>query len=225
MGLLKGSVTVRRYVVRGKVPTDRGKLVKGVRAHVFMPIDPASDVEKSFGWAGGEDPELLDLESDSLFVGGAMLLSLRIDTLTPPAAVVKRLVAEKLRELGRKPGRRDKQEAKDAVKKSLRKRAFPSTRAYEVVWSLDEGRVFFFTHGKGPGELLVDLFAKSFGLELVPSGPGVVAGPGLPKNLSPTVELSLGFPGLPGRPIAGEDGEGDDQEDDEDGLDKDLIHA
>ena len=72
---------------------------------------------------------------------------------------------------------------------------------------------------------IFDLFAKSFGLELVPSGPGVVAGPGLPKNLSPTVELSLGFPGLPGRPIAGEDGFDEESDDDEDGLDKDLIHA
>ena len=118
-------------------------------------MEPASIPATKKGRGSIEDPEVLDLESDNLFVGGAMLLSVRIDTLTPPAAVVKRLVAEKLRELGRKPGRRDKQEAKDAVKKSLRKRAFPSSRAYEVVWSLDEGRVFFFSHGKGPGEILV----------------------------------------------------------------------
>jgi recombination associated protein RdgC len=219
MGALKGSVTVRRYVVKGKPPSDKGKLVKGVRAHVILPIDPASEVERSFGWALAEDPEVLDLSSDNIFVGGALVLALRVDTLKPPAAVVKRLVAEKLRALGRKPGKKDKQEAKDWVVKSLRSRAFPSMKAIDLVWQMDEGRLFFFSHSKGPNELLVDLFTKSFGAELVPCGPGVIAGEGgrLPASLGPTPELAFGFAGLPGRPVAGEDGElgfGDDDDDD-----------
>ena len=223
MGALKGSVTVRRYVVKGKVPSDKGRLVKGVRAHVILPIDPASEVERSFGWALAEDPEVLDLSSDNIFVGGALVLALRVDTLKPPAAVVKRLVAEKLRALGRKPGRKDKQEAKDWVVKSLRSRAFPSMKAYDLVWQMDEGRLFFFSHSKGPNELLVDLFGKSFGVELVPCGPGVIAAEGgrLPASLAPTPELAFGFAGLPGRPVAGEDGEfgfGDGEDEDDSGV-------
>jgi recombination associated protein RdgC len=208
MGALKGSVTVRRYTVRGK-PGDKSRLVKGVRAHVLLPIDPKSDVERSYGWALAEDPDVLDLSSENTFVGGALVLALRVDTLKPPAAVVKRLVAEKLRALGRKPGKKEKQEAKDMVVKSLRSRAFPSMKAYDLVWQLDEGRVFFFAHSKGPNELLIDLFQKSFGLELVACGPGVVASEGgrLPAALAPTPELAFGFAGLPGRPVAGEDGE------------------
>jgi recombination associated protein RdgC len=223
MGALKGSVTVRRYVVKGKPPSDKGRLVKGVRAHVVLPIDPASDVERVHGWAQAEDPEVLDLSSDNIFVGGAMVLALRVDTLRPPAAVVKRLVAEKLRALGRKPGRKDKQEAKDLVVKSLRARAFPTMRAYDVVWQMDESRLFFFAHSKGPNELLIDLFSKSFGVELVACGPGVIAAEGgrLPAALAPTPELAFGFAGLPGRPIAGEDGEfgfGDEDDDDDSGV-------
>jgi len=217
MGALKGSVTVRRYVVKGKAPTDKGRLVKGVRAHILLPIDPATEVERSHGWALAEDPEVLELSSDNIFVGGALVLALRIDTLKPPSAVVKRLVAEKLRALGRKPGKREKQEAKDWVVKSLRARVFPTMKSYELVWQMDENRLYFFAHAKGPNELLVDLFNKTFGVELVACGPGVIAAEGgrLPAALAPTPELAFGFAGLPGRPIAGEDGEfgfGDESE-------------
>ncbi len=209
MGALKGSVTVRRYVVRGKPPAEKSRLVKGVRAHAIIPIDPASDVERAHGWAQAEDPENLELASESIFVDGALLLALRVDTLRPPGAVVKRLVAEKLRGLGHKPGKREKQEAKDWVVKSLRSRAFPSTKAYDLVWQVEEGRALFFAHSKGANELLVELFGKTFGLELVPCGPGVIAAEGgrLPAALAPTPELAFGFAGMPGRPIAGEDGE------------------
>jgi recombination associated protein RdgC len=179
MGAIKGTVTVRRYLVRGK-PSDRAKLLKGARAHALLPIDPAGDVEKAHGWALAHDPDDVELTSDAVFTssGSSMLLALRVDTLRPPAAVVKRMVAEKLKALGRKTGRRDKQEAKDWVVRSLRSRAFPVTRAVDVVWQLDEQRLFFFSHGKGANELLIDLFFKSFGLELVPAGPGAVAGRG-----------------------------------------------
>ena len=207
MGALKGSVTVRRYVVKGKPPGEKGRLVKGVRAHVLLPIDPKSDVERSYGWALAEDPEQLELSSDNIFVGGALVLALRVDTLKPPSAVVKRMVAEKLRALGRKPGKKEKQEAKDMVVRSLRSRIFPTMKSYDLVWQMDE--------------LLIDLFQKSFGIELVACGPGVIAADGgrLPASLAPTPELAFGFAGLPGRPVAGEDGEfgfGDDGDGDDD---------
>jgi hypothetical protein len=209
MGVLKGSVTVRRYVVRGKPPTERSRLMKGIRAHALLPIDPAGDVERSHGWASSEDPEITDLSSDQVFVGGNLVLAVRVDTLKPPAAAVKRLANEKLRALGRPAGKREKQEAKDLARRELRKRAIPSMKAFDLVWALDAGTVYFFNCGKGPNELLVDLFGKSFDCELVAAGPGLLAaqdkgGRGL-ANLEPTSELFLGFPGLPGRPPDGDD--------------------
>jgi hypothetical protein len=55
MGALKGSITVRRYALSGDAPRELGKLVKGVRAHVLLPIDPKTDVERSHGWSSIED--------------------------------------------------------------------------------------------------------------------------------------------------------------------------
>jgi hypothetical protein len=200
MGAIKGSVTVRRYLVRGEPPRDRGRIVKGVKAHVLIPIEPSGDVERSVGWASIADPEDLDLSSDNVFVGDTVALAMRVDALRPPAAVVKRLVAEKLRQLGPRPNRSEKQAMKAEVVKKLRGRYYPTIRTVDLVWQVDAGRVFFWSHAKGMNELVIDLFAKSFALELVPLGPGLVAGRGaLPATLQPTPEMLFGFPGLPGR--------------------------
>jgi DNA recombination-dependent growth factor C len=215
MGAIKGSVTARRYVVRGKAP-EPARLTKGARAHALVPIDPASDVERAVGWAGAHDAEDTELSADTLYTvdGRNLVAQLRVDTLKPPASVVKRMVAKKLRELGRKPSRKDKIEAKALVVRELRGRAFPQTRATDVVWQLDSGRVWFFSHGKKLNETFVELFEKSFGVGLTPAGPGVVAGrQALPQGLEPTLELALGFPGFPGRPVDGDDDMGTEMED------------
>jgi hypothetical protein len=202
MGALSGSVTVRRYLVRGEKPKDAARIVKGARAHVLVPIDPRGDAEKVCGWANMGDPHDLELGADNLFHGSTVTLALRVDTLTAPAAIVKRLVAEKLRRSGqaKRPNRAEKLAAKDEVKKSLRSRYLPVTRAYDLVWQTDVDRVLFWSHAKNTNEMAVDLFYKSFGLELVPYGPVFVAGRGaIPQGIAPTPEMVAGFPGMPGR--------------------------
>jgi len=213
MGALAGSVTVRRYLVRGEKPKDAARIVKGARAHVLVPIDPRGDAEKVCGWASMEDPHDRELRADNMFHGPTVSLALRVDTLSAPAAIVKRLVAEKLRATGRKPNRAEKIAAKEEVKKSLRTRYLPVTRAYDLVWQTEVDRVLFWSHAKAQNEMAVDLFFKSFGLELVPYGPVFVAGRGaIPTGLTATPEMVMGFPGMPGRV-------GDDELDAEEELD------
>src|SRR5688572_15322276 len=151
MGALHGTVTVRRYLVRGDTtnrPKDPGRLVKGARAHALVPIDPRGDAEKVCGWACLDDPDDLELSAERIFHGPTVALALRVDTLGAPAAVVKRLVAERLRATGRKPNRAEKIAAKQEVKKSLRGRYLPVTRAYDVVWQTDADLAFVWSHSK-----------------------------------------------------------------------------
>jgi hypothetical protein len=220
MGALQGNVTVRRYLARGDKPRDASRMLKGARAHVLIPIDPKSDVEKVAGWACLADPTDLELTAEKVFFGPTVALAVRIDTLVPPTAVVKRLVAEKLRQSGRRPSRAEKQAAKEEVKRSLRSRYLPALRAIDLVWQSDSGQVYLWSHAKAVNEIAVDLFYKSFGLELVPNGPGLVAGR-LPAGVEPTPELVFGFPGMPGR-AATEDGGPDDDDDEGDGT-EDLV--
>lgn len=218
MGALQGTVTIRRYLVRGDQMPDTTRMLRGARAHVLTPIDPKSEVEKVAGWATLTDPTDLELTAENIFFGGTVGLALRVDTLVPPSAVVKRLVAEKLKQTSRRPNRAEKQAAKDEVKKSLRSRYLPTMRATDLIWQTDLGQVYFWSHAKATNELLLDLFFKSFGLELVPNGPGLVASKGtIPMGTEPTPELVFGFPGMPGRLSEDEETEDDTEEE--------MIHA
>jgi DNA recombination-dependent growth factor C len=206
MGIIKGTLAVRRFQVRGTPPEGRARLAKGVRAHAFSPIDPQSDEDRSYGWTVFGNPDGVELDADTIWSGEAIALTLRVDTLRPPTSEVKRLAAESLRKLARKPTAKDKREAKALAIRTLRKRAFPATKTMDLVWRPEEGTVLFFATSKAASALLVDLFGKSFGCELEALAPGVVAAreldDDLPESLEPTVELALGFPGLPGRPGA-----------------------
>jgi recombination associated protein RdgC len=205
MGALKGSVTVRRYRVRGDKPKELSRLVKGVRAHVFLPIDPKTDVERQHGWAAIHDADDTELDSANIFFDGRICLSLREDVLRPPTAVVKRLMAEKLKPLGRRPSKNETSQAKTEVIKSLRGRYLPVTKTWDLVWNLDEGTLLFWSHAKRTNDLMIEAFHKSFGLELVSNGPGRVVPRGVPKDLQPTPEMLFGFPGMPGRATENEE--------------------
>jgi DNA recombination-dependent growth factor C len=211
-------------VVRGEKPNDPERIVKGVRAHVLIPIDPRTDAEKVCGWAALTDPTDLDLTAEKMFFGPTVALALRVDTLVPPPSVVKRLVAERLKATGRRVNRAEKMAAKEEVKKSLRHKTLPTTRAVDVVWQSDRDTVHVWSHAKNTNEMVIDLFFKSFGLELVPRGPTIVGGRGaIPPGLAATPEMVLGFPGMPGRPLP-EDGQ-DDETLDEDDLVSEMTHA
>jgi hypothetical protein len=198
MGALQGNVTVRRYLARGDKPKDNGRMLKGVRAHVLVPIDPKSDVDKVAGWAALADPTDLELTADKVFFGPTVGLAVRVDSLVPPAAVVKRLAAEKIRQSGRRPSKAERRAVQGEVKRSLRSRYLPTLRAIDLIWQTDTNQVYVWSHAKHVNEIAIDLFYKSFGMELVPHGPGLVAGR-LPSGIQPTPELVFGFPGMPGR--------------------------
>lgn len=213
MGAIKGNMTIRRYQVRGK-PDDRQRVMRGIRAHQLIPIDPMSDVEVSVGWARLDDPTKVDFSTTDVFIGQTVSLSLRIDTLKPPAPLVKRQVAEKLMSLDHRPTKGEKKAAKEEVIRKLRSRYFPTIRAIDMVWFLDEEKVYFWSHSKKVNGYFLDLFTKSFKFDLVPMSPGLLSGIRTP--LEPTVEMLGGFPGLPGRSTAWED---DDKDEDDHGDD------
>lgn len=212
MGALKGSLSVRRYAVTGALPADvRKKLVRGLRAHTFAPVDPKGDVDQSVGWVSLFDSDDTQLEASScLFVasGGEQLrVSMRVDVLRPAGAEVRRQLETKVRategEHGRKLSKRERRELKDEIIHTLRQRTLPRVRTFDVVWNLDTGRLYFWSQTKSVNELFIDLFTKSFALRLEVEGPTKWARAAVDEatlsRLEPTNELWHGFEGV--RPL------------------------
>jgi DNA recombination-dependent growth factor C len=204
-------MALRRYRVLASPPQDYRELYeKAVRAHALLPLDPESGraEEKSIGWCSLFDENDLDLHFSKFFVDGRILLSLRIDTLKPPAAEVKRLLKQRQREI--ESQRKEPlsasalRELKDMIVLDLRRRTPPKTRTVDMLWLLDAQRLYFFSHSKSVNEAFLRLFAETFNLGIDTEGPGLWAknfaeAAGLEKLLGrarPTVELLGGFVGL-----------------------------
>jgi DNA recombination-dependent growth factor C len=181
MSALRGNPTVLRFRVKGELPATelRTKFVKHVRARVFIPIDPEGEEELSVGWCSPLNDEDLDLGPEKVFFGERVYLAIRQDRLKPSAAALKRVfalrLAEQERETGTALGRRERNVLKHAVARELRQRLVPQTRTAQAVWDLSAhkggvGRLYLFAASKWAVEALLELFVKTFGLELESEG-------------------------------------------------------
>jgi hypothetical protein len=232
MGVLRGTITVRRFRITGDLPRDvRARFLKAIRAHAYAPIDPTSDEQQAVGWVSSLDQDDADLSLNKLMFGDRLVVGLRVDTLKAPQPEVKRLVAQRAREMEQKSGnplqRRELRLLKATIERELRERILPRVRVTDLAWDLGvhalkgHGRLYLWSTSKGQNELFLDLFAKtfakSFGLEATPEGPGIWARDhlmrrpappaakgkrGQPREdddaepLQPTRELLFGFQGV-----------------------------
>lgn len=211
MGALTGSISIRRYLVQGAPPADfREQFEKAVRAHTLLPLDPEKNPteERTLGWCSLFDSEDLDLHFGKMFLDGYILLSLRVDTLKPPAGQVKRLVKKRQQEL--EAERKEPlsahalRELKELITVDLRRKTPPKVRTVDLVWNLDEKWLLFFSHSKGMNEEFLRLFAQTFNIPVDLLGPGAWAqsfakSAGLEaklRGIRPTAELLGGFVGL-----------------------------
>ena len=195
MPALKGSLTYTRFFVEGEVQDDfRERFMKNVRHRAMRPLAPDDEELERSGWAKLGEPMTTDLGGDDVFwessgrradststlERGFVVLSFRTDKWQLPANVLKSRLKEAesayLEKKGRtRLSRSEKTELKALVAKKLRRTTDPATRAVDLVWALDEGVVRFFSHAPKPGAVMSELFAKSFGVKLVPESPYTAA--------------------------------------------------
>ncbi|MEM1033724.1 MAG: hypothetical protein AAGN82_25535 [Myxococcota bacterium] len=167
-----------RFFVRGTPPAPgraRDRAMEAIGLRVFRELDPAEDIDQRAGWCACDAPFDLDLTYDKIFVGAHLNLGLRVDTWRIPRSLFKAAFREAEREVlaqsgERKLSRNRKKALETVLKARLRRRVIPATRAFDVGWSLDEGVVRFFSHATKAQEHLVELFGKTFDLELVADG-------------------------------------------------------
>lgn len=209
MGLFRGGLAVRRYQVIDPPSTKnraelRRKLERGVVAHKFSPVDPKGESDRSAGWVSISDLDDNELGDGKAFGGTGqteLRVGLRIDRLVAPPVEVKRQLQIKSRALeeerGRPLGRTEKKNLKTMIERKLRERVFPQTQVYDLVWDLEASTILFWGQSKKVSETLIELFTKSFGLQLEIDGPSRWANRLLDadvlQKLKPADELWKGF--------------------------------
>lgn len=178
MSLLQGSLSLRRFLVLGPVPGE-ADLIAGLAQDRFRPFEDGLEEER-VGWCDWRNPLLTPPEADWVMQDRFALFALRIDTRRVPNVLLKAHVELRAQQIVKEKdlkglGREARVSLQDEVKSELLQKVLPTPKVVEVAWDL-KGGVLWTTAGSSKVQsALVGLFMKSFGCELQPLAPLVLA--------------------------------------------------
>jgi hypothetical protein len=169
-----------RFSVEGEVPDSFWDFVaERVAAHSFQDIDDSLD-EYSIGWVSVANMFDADFSYASYAAGDYVVLSLRVDERKVSSAVLKKCVLKEEERLKRERqvprlSRSVKLEIRERVRTQLVRKSVPVPAVYDIIWSLANSTLFFFTTNKKAMVLLEEFFKETFGLSLVLQVPWNIA--------------------------------------------------
>ena len=116
------------------------------------------------------DENDLDLSFSKFFVDGRILLSLRVDVPKPPgcrgqapaAGASARAEAQRKEPLSAGALR----ELKEMIALDLRRRTPPKTRTADVIWHLDDQKLYFQLALKAMNEAFLQIFSQTFNIAI-----------------------------------------------------------
>jgi DNA recombination-dependent growth factor C len=170
MTLLQGTLSLRRFLVLGPVPAEKD-LLEGLQQDQFRPFEDGLEEER-MGWCDWRNPLITPPHEDWVTQERFAIFALRLDTRRVPATLLKAHVDLRLQKLMKEA----RISLQDEVKVELLKKVLPTPKMVEVAWDL-KGGVLWTTAGSSKTQgALTGLFMKSFGCELQPLAPLLLAG-------------------------------------------------
>jgi recombination associated protein RdgC len=181
MPVLRGSVTFSRFRSdTRKLPQDtRRWLARGLARGAFEPIDvERGEDDRSAGFVALEDADSTDFTAGTLERGRA-LFAWRVDTIRVKAAAVRaeleRWAAAFADEHRRPPARGEKATARDEIRHRLRKRQPPTTRVFDVSWSLEARELQVWAASRKVVDEVAAAIEAAFEVKLAPCSAGAQA--------------------------------------------------
>ncbi len=172
MGLLSSTVSVTRYKVEGKFKKSVLETMASCLKGHAIPETERDISDKAVGWTSFETPFHPGFDGSSFVIGTYFVFSLRIDKKTIPPKVLKKHCAieatKRLAESGREYlSSHEKDMIKDHVTNLLNLRIPAIPNVYDLIWSYEDGFLWFFSTLKSANEELETLFLKSFQLPII----------------------------------------------------------
>jgi len=179
MSLLQGSLSLRRFLVLGPVPGEQD-LVEGLRQDHFRPFEDGLEEER-LGWCDWRNPLICPPDGDWVVQERFAICGLRIDTRRVPASLLKAHVDLRTQQLMKEKdlaflGKEARTSLQDEVKAELLRKVLPTPKVIEVAWDLKGGVLWTTASSSKTQGALIGLFMKSFGCELQPLAPLLLAG-------------------------------------------------
>ena len=172
MSFLGRSSSFVRFSVEGDLPDNPLEFIGDrIGSFVFEDIDDNFE-EYSVGWVSVMNMFDSTFEYGSHLFGDYVVLSLRVDERKVSPSILKKFTQKEEERVKKekqlpKLSRTLKLEIKERVKTELTRKAMPLPAVYDLVWSLSESSLYFFSTNKKAQMLLEDFFKDCFGLVLV----------------------------------------------------------
>jgi len=179
MSLLQGSLSLRRFLVLGPVPAEK-ELLEGLRQDCFRPFEDGLEEER-MGWCDWRNPLIVPPDENWVSQDRFAIFGLRIDTRRVPNTLLKAYVDLRIQKLMKEKdlafvGKEARISLQDEVKVELLKKVLPTPKVVEVAWDLKGGLLWTTAGSSKTQGALAGLFMKSFGCELQPLAPLLLAG-------------------------------------------------
>lgn len=182
MPVLRGSATFSRFRVEhaGKRASRAHRdLAEALRTHAFAPLDPARPEERAAGFVELRENDRVEFHAGALFEGEHALFAWRVDEVRIPTAVVRAELEQWrkrfLEEQGRPPGRKEKADAKDELRHTLKTRYPLATKIFDVSWDLEADLLQIWAGARKAVDEVQAAVEKAFAVKLVPVVPLAVA--------------------------------------------------
>lgn len=171
--------SARRYRVAGRLPSPHDDdFHQRLTDRRFLPLTAAE--EQSHGWVTADNLLLTRFDVDTVVRGDHAVFALRIDRRRVNARILRAMLDLEIQgrrkaaqDAGKswRPSRDERQQLRAELRETLMKETSPSVQVCTVVLHTRRRVLYALSLGKGVNDLLVRLFADSFGAQLVPLTP------------------------------------------------------
>lgn len=181
MGVLSGSISYTLFHVEGDaLDVTREEWLGRIAEFQFQPLLPDSEEDLSMGWVRVDDMLRWDFTKDAVFRDDYLLLTLRTDRWSLPAALLRATIQQRIDafavERGRvRLSRTERDTIRETVRREFKERMLPSAGAVDMVWNIARGELRFWSQSKGAKESFQELFEATFDCRIHENGPYMAA--------------------------------------------------
>lgn len=194
MPIRRGALTFSRFRLDGAIPKDaRRWLIKALETRAFEGIDPKGDEDRASGFVSLERPEVAEFPVGEVFRGLHALFAWRVERLRIPGQTIRSELAQWAQAFekknGRAPGRREKGEQKDTIRRALRSKTEPAVKVFDVSLDLAGKELHVWATSRTIIDEVLEALQAELEVRCVPRVPASWVDADTLDRLAPTTEL------------------------------------
>lgn len=172
---IRAMTTFRRFEVAEPVKMGVEEIVRRLEKRKFLPLDGAVEETERFGWITLEHLFDTRFALEKVFRDPYAAFALRIDKRKIPQNIMRaHLRIEEIAyqdATGKKVGPAKRRELRDQVRLKLVEKVLPVAAAYQAIWNVNDGLVWFGNTGEKVCEAFVQQFEDTFDTTLIAQTP------------------------------------------------------